>query len=244
MSPIKFEENIKKELEQRTIKVSEGSWNKLSNRLDAEEKPKKKPYWWIGIAASAVIALWFTVDLVTTPDLIIPTVVIEPEIKTGIPIEDKVIAPEKSENLVVQEKIKSNKTEIIEENIKFTKIDETENHPRVAKVISIPLKVVQISTLEEQKIDDIVAFVLESNQQNELVSDAEIEDLMLQAQNEIQLQKLFNDTTTNLNANAVNADALLYEVESEIDKSFRDKVFKELKIHFKSIKNAVAQRNN
>ena len=55
---------------------------------------------------------------------------------------------------------------------------------------------------------------------------------------------LLNNNATVFNTNSVNADALLYEVESELDKTFRDKVFKELKIQFKSIKNAVAQRNN
>jgi hypothetical protein len=244
MSPIKFEENIKEELENRTIAVSGDSWDKLSNRLGDSQNTKKKSFWWIGIAASAVIALWFTVEFVNSPEIIVPSVVIEPVFKEVIPMENNSVETNEAVVLVAQEEVESNNTQKQVANPKIVEIDKIENEPQIVKVNTVPIKVVEITTLEDQKIQEIVAFVMESNKQNELVTDTEIENLMLQAQEEMQLQKLFNDTSTAQSATSINADALLYEVESELDKTFRDKVFKELKIQFKSIKNAVAQRNN
>ncbi|MFT5668991.1 MAG: hypothetical protein ACI9DK_003202 [Vicingaceae bacterium] len=244
MSPIKFEENIKQELEERTISVSNKAWDKLSNRLDLSKNPKNKSFWWMGIAASIIVVLWFAVDFINTPEIMRPSVVIEPEIKQEIRIKNNFEKLKEREVLVAQEIVEIKEKERQEQKSNLVLIENTENKIPKLNVVSIPLKVVEVSTLEEQKIQEIVAYVLESKKQNELVSDAEIEDLMLHAQNEIQLQKLFNDTSSSKNAQVLSADALLYEVESEIDKTFRDKVFKELKIQFKSIKNAVAQRNN
>ena len=244
MSPIKFEENIKEELENRTISVSGDAWDKLSNRLESSQNSGKKSFWWIGIAASAVIGLWIAVEVVNTPKVVTPSVVIEPEMEKAVPIKSDLNGLGEIEVLVVQEKVISKELQIEVQDKKHLEIDKTVNHPQIVKVNTMPLKAVEISTLEDQKIQEIVAYVMESNKQNELVSDEEIEDLMLEAQNEIQLQKLLSNNSTALNTNSVNADALLYEVESELDKTFRDKVFKELKIQFKSIKNAVAQRNN
>lgn len=244
MSPIKFEENIKKELENRTISVSPDSWDKLSNRLEGSQKPKKKYYWWSAIAAIIVISLWVGMDFMDAQIEIEPSVVIEPEVKEIIPVENILKGSKETEVLIVQEKVEPVETKDIKEENTQLEIIKTENYPQIVNVISKPVEVVEVSTIEEQKVQEIVAYIIESNEKNELVSDAEIDVLMLQAQREIQLQKLLNDTSNSLNANTVNADLLLYEVESEIDKSFRDKVFKELKIQFKSIKNAVAQRNN
>ena len=43
MAPIKFEEQLKEKLEQRTIQPSQDAWNKLNDRLDnVEEKQNNK----------------------------------------------------------------------------------------------------------------------------------------------------------------------------------------------------------
>ena len=58
MAPIKFEEQLKDKLEERNLQPSSESWAKLSERLDAEEKKTKFPwFWWMGIAAAVIITL-------------------------------------------------------------------------------------------------------------------------------------------------------------------------------------------
>ena len=60
---MKWEDNIKKTLEKRTIKPSDASWSALADRLDSEPKKKDKTqYWWMGVAAS-VVAILFTVTV-------------------------------------------------------------------------------------------------------------------------------------------------------------------------------------
>ena len=55
MAPIKFEEQLKEKLGQRSIQPSSDAWNKLSERLDnVEEKQNNKGFWWLGIAATLV----------------------------------------------------------------------------------------------------------------------------------------------------------------------------------------------
>ena len=58
MAPIKFEEHIKEQLEERRISPSAASWEKLSARLDENEnRQKSNKKWWLGIAALLVIAI-------------------------------------------------------------------------------------------------------------------------------------------------------------------------------------------
>ena len=177
MSPLKFEENIKKELENRTISTSRGAWDKLSNRLDDSQSSKKKSLWWIGIAASVVIGLWVAVEVVNTPKVVAPSIVIEPEIEKLVPIKGDMDGPQETEVLVVQEKVVSKELQIEMKGKKDLEIDKTENHPQIVEVNTMPVKAVEISTLEDKKIQEIVAYVMKSNKKNELVSDAEIEDL-------------------------------------------------------------------
>ena len=55
MAPIKFEDDLKKKLEQRKLQPSANVWNKLEKRLEAEDNKKSnKGFWWFGIAASFV----------------------------------------------------------------------------------------------------------------------------------------------------------------------------------------------
>ena len=58
MAPIKFEEHIKEQLEERRISPSAASWEKLSARLDENEnRQKSNKKWWLSIAALLVIAI-------------------------------------------------------------------------------------------------------------------------------------------------------------------------------------------
>ena len=118
MSPIKFEENIKEELEKRTISVSGDAWDKLSNRLETSQNSKKKSFWWIGIAASAVIGLWIAVEVVNTQNVVAPSIVIEPEIEKEIPVINDRSSPQEIEVLVVQENVASKELQVEMQNKK------------------------------------------------------------------------------------------------------------------------------
>ncbi len=100
-------------------------------------------------------------------------------------------------------------------------------------------KSVKILTQEELKIIEVVAEIKQLQAKESSVSDEEIDSLLKQAQREILKQRIYDETTR-----TVNADALLQDVEVELDQSFRDKVFGALKSSYKSVKTAVAERRN
>ena len=70
------------------------------------------------------------------------------------------------------------------------------------------------------------------------ITDFEVDSLLRQAQKEILTEKYLNPDKT------VNPEALLSQVEGELDESFRDQIFDKLKSGFNKVRTAVAERNN
>lgn len=253
MAPIKFEEHLKQKLENRSIKPSDDAWKKLSDRLDTQEKSNtSKPYLWLGIAAS-IVGILFVVSQFWNNESKI-------EIEPKIADTPKTIQQQPKEQIAVEEVLEVNdfvtkdkpKTEAIvaipkqiEQEKTRTNVNETiaEITPKDKKEIDITAKPVQILkknlSFEEQKIQDVIAQVQSMESQNKVVTDDDIDALLQQAQKEIKLNKLINETT-----GVVDADALLQDVEADLDQSFRSKVFEALKSSYNSVKTAVAQRNN
>ena len=77
MAPLKFEEHIKDQMEQRKLQPSADAWQKLNEQLDDEsEKKNNKAFWWFGIAASIIgVLLVVTVMLNSGNENTIPTIV-------------------------------------------------------------------------------------------------------------------------------------------------------------------------
>jgi replicative DNA helicase len=75
--------------------------------------------------------------------------------------------------------------------------------------------------------------------ENGIVTDAEIDNLLKQAEREILREHLYNETTR-----IVDANALLQDVEDDLEQSFRTKVFEGLKSSYKTVLTAVTERNN
>jgi|GEM_PF-6899774 len=72
------------------------------------------------------------------------------------------------------------------------------------------------------------------------VTDADIDVLLKEAQKEIIRNRIYNKTTS-----VVDANALFQDVEAELNQSsFRNKVFEALKSSCNSVKTAVAHRND
>ncbi len=257
MAPIKFEENIKEKLEKRIINPSENAWSKLSNKLDEQKgESNSKIVWWIGIAASLV-----GVFLVTTlffnnveGESVLPTLV-------DSPIKD-VVNPEKEtlKNNVVVENEKSSQKEANKfiEEVNTNKVKKEVVRKTVAKrsdniidktkvVANTNLEdsavenenvIIQNSVLEEVNNQVIVAQILETENDKILVTDSEIESLLENAQKDIALNQIKTQKEKTVNANS-----LLEDVESDLDVSFRDKIFKTIESSYITVKTAVVERN-
>jgi hypothetical protein len=261
MAPIKYEEQMKDELEKRSLQPSPESWATLSNRLDAEQNNKNKTlFWWIGIAASIVGILfvtnmYFNNQPIENDSQIIVATENNAKQENQQNNDNQIIEIPKKSNEVVDEGTKS------EENT-FTKTISAERNGIIEKLpqqdavvqaqqneLQNPVtpssfeKLAEINasklTFEEQKIQDVVAQINAINSNGHKVSDTEIDSLLKKAQKEILSNRLYNENTR-----TVDAKALLQDVEEDLQQSFRSKVFEALQSGYESVKTAVAERNN
>ena len=246
MAPNKFEKHIKKQLEEREIQPSIKAWARVSAKLDAAApQSKKKGYLWYGIAASViglliVSVLYFNsegfesipeIQVVDThEDTNSKSIHIDSSIEKSI--EVKVVESDNIVLSVVENKLIEKKEPLLV-NDEITFIEEN---------ISLTQKPIASEGFEDEiinsKLLEIVA-VVDSLEQNSIkLTDAEVDVLLRDAQQEILNDKRFHKN------GAIDAIALLTEVEVELDQSFRDKVFDNLKEGFQKVRTAVANRNN
>lgn len=243
MAPNKFDKHIKKQFDNREIQASGDAWEKLNEKLDVIVYPKKKRYLWYAVAASVIGLLFLSIlyfDSSTSVDPVQDTIVntgedvIEPVIndKTFKEVDVTIVEIELKKNAEEEEKLgeeiqnskfKEQITINAELDIKDEKIFESEYSNE--KLISA-------------KLLEIVAVVDSLEQDNIALSDVEVVVLLRNAQQEILRDRLLQKS------GAVDAAALLTQVETELDASFRDKVFENLKDGFQKVRTAVANRNN
>ena len=253
MAPIKFEEHLKEKLEKRTIQPSDEAWNALANRLDQHDKNQnRKTFWWLGIAASIVgigLAVFLIFDTSqSTP--INPTVV---DVEKNEAVKSNAVA---SENVEAQEletatnsaeevrsstkqkpilkETRDQKKEIIlKEAVASADVKVQEQKQNASEISAIP------SDFEESKLNEVVAEIQKLNNEKQGVSEAELDSLLKQAEREILTNRIYNENTKTVDANA-----LLQGVEEELEQTFRTKVFEVLKTSYVTVKTAVAERNN
>lgn len=257
MAPNKFEKRIKEQLEKRQISPSEDSWDKLSSRLDAEEKKSSgiSRKWWMGIAAAAVTTLLIGTFVVKTDiSNTSPSVVDNPteEIEENKPTPEngnyRPAAELASEEIKVEEeKIQSDKEKTLQKEQK------TIEKAQIAAVdVEIPEKTIETSAemaaseegmveneVFESKLEQIIAEVNAKEAHGEEITNEEVDQLLASAAKEISKSSQFQYTS-----GSVDALSLLEDVEEELDASFRDKVFEMLKDGFVRARTAVATRNN
>ncbi|MFI1745197.1 hypothetical protein [Thalassobellus sediminis] len=256
MAPIKFEEDIKEKLENRSLKPSANAWSKLSNQLDEHKEIKhNKPYWWIGLAASIVGVLLVVSQFLNKETQVedLPKVVDTPEViiqdSNNVIVEETIKEKGFEGNKVTKELnetkhyIKEKASEVLKNNnlnnvVTASSKEELEVIKKDVDIKSSEILKEKLS-FEDQKIKDVVAQVQDLKGSKTEVTDDDIDALLLQAQQEIRLNRMLNETT-----GLVDANALLQDVEQELDKSFREKVFKAIKASYNSVKTAVAQRND
>ena len=246
MDANKFEKHIQEKLKARELQPSVNAWEKLSEKLDDRHpQENKKGYYWYAVAACFVGIL-----IISTLYLVSESSVVEKEIQiVDNPEKESKEAQETNEvTYEVDSNTEVKAKEIFEQKIvpEVTTLNQI-SHP--AKVIvkneeverrsnKPDLSVEKSEEIVNAKILEIVTQVNLLEQQQEALTEAEVDSLLRRAQQEILNDKLFR------NDNSVDALALLSEVEDELDKSFRDQIFESLKTGFLKVRTAVADRNN
>lgn len=270
MAPIKFEEHIKERLEERRIEPSAAGWERLSGQLQIQQgKKKSKRVLWMSIAASFIIGVGLTAIFLqkdttaTGPVVSTPEKTQKQEVIKENSEKPNVPALEQQEQIVQVETPKSTNTQKGEEtkttqktntarkqlpvmNNNFTQAVATGHSTQKSsaketkqddQTVSNPFKESPIlKDIKLQKKSEALAQM----EIKELVTDKEIEDLLSNAQRDIVSDKLMTTNNTTVDANA-----LLLDVEAEVDpERFKDKIFKALKQEVGKAIDAVANRNN
>ncbi|MFD0835219.1 hypothetical protein ACFQ0I_05550 [Mariniflexile aquimaris] len=233
MEQNKFDEQVKASLENRRLQPSTDAWEKLSNRLDAGAKKKhNNAFWYIGIAASIIGILLVALPIYNTKPVVVPVIV-------DTPLEKQIKRSEVAVEAIQVANDVSKSTKPIEQVDRVNDnsvLNESETTNVVTKKTVLKQEVL---TFEDQKINEVVAKVEDLKSKNQVVTDEVIDALLLEAQKQIRFKKSYNNST-----GIVDANMLLQEVETDLDQSFRSKVFDAIKASFGTVKTVVAQRND
>lgn len=237
MEPKKFENDIKKVLQKREIKPSAEAWEQLEQRLQREKGTAKTHFWWVsGVAATAIVFFllgsYFTSPITSeTPQIVKET----PETQV---LQDKTAEPEvlpvaTSEEEEIQEETS---VETTSKNAIFEAPVSEASKEEIAVASQDPseeiIAIEEEASVERISLNDIKTDIAAQNFSTE-VSDHEIEALLLLATAELEANPAYT----------VSADDLLHEVEFELDRSFRQKVFEVVKDKLLKAKTAVANRD-
>ncbi len=245
MAPVKFDDNIRRKLEERTLRPSEDAWNILEGKLDNQIKVSNSQWvWWLGIAATLVGVFLAVTIFYKKESSLQPTVVELPKEEQVSPVKEKL-----KEQLVTFE-------ETVEE------VDEGNNDPsqtsqEVNKANPFkPQKSIKnkyASNLEEsdqnglgnskenQKQEPLMETIAQyevKSDEIQLSPEAEVEWLLQKAQHNLELKQHLKEQRV------VDAKSLLESVEADMEDSFKDRVFETLKSGYFTLKEAVAERNH
>jgi hypothetical protein len=261
MAPIKFEEQLKDKLEKRSLSPSADGWSKLSERLDADEKNFKNPiFWWLSIAAGILIMVAIAAQFFGTDESqkVMPQVVEEKVIEEQLEDKQPILNDTKSNELVHEDSLgekKENSASIKKAQIiDYKKATQKESKAEIQLAERSDSNTENSSTQQEgdilnKEVQDLLNeatlknavtdALKEIKSETASVTDRETDSLL-----KIASKELFKDKLQKETSKTVDANALLMSVEDDMGQSFRSKVFEALTESYKTVKTAVAERNN
>jgi len=238
-----LEKYIKQALDRRRIDPSPGSWERLADRLPDSGAKKHAPWKAYALVACLsgilVLALWPRGEGEKAPGND-PWVQREGQLELGPAPKDNSkgkgslgvpwSGPDPSPDGVAASKAPP-ENKGLERQLSLPELESRDSRPRGA---------LQPGSHELilEKAREVVAQVEYLEGQRQQVTEGEVDSLLRAAQQQILGERIFQDE------GAVDALALLAEVEGELDASFRERVFDALKAGYLKMRTAVAQRND
>lgn len=244
-----YEDDFRKKLEARDIKPRVDSWNKLEEQLESTEKAGETTRkWWPGIvAACACLMLFFSFIFQPSSDAELVVEQQEKNTKEDTQFQPSFFENEKGfpESVVTEathaevneslvEPAPIIKSGITDQDMDDFQMSETawmqqeEAETLLAKQME-ELGLADLLLAKDisdqvlwQKLDELLAQASKLQESSGQVSDAEIDALLLLAAEDISRSRPNQGT-------AVSAETLLYEVEMELEETFRQRVFDLLK---------------
>ena len=248
-----MEHKYRNELQHRTIEPSKDAWGKLAGRLTDFEKSKKQKKWtFLKYAASILILIsigiyfeheneqTFEKEIVAEPVLKVQ----ENKIQSIVEQPQNVIATSENEKYSGKSiQKKTIKNAIVNKQIHeaVALVHETNEAKKFQKSNSVTRAQVQFfgtDSLQQQKIEELVAKVQIIKMEKGEVSDFELEQLLEAAQKSLMTaQKVIHHKSFS------GAD-LLAEAEYDLDKDLKERLFEAIVSTLKDTKNRFANRDN
>ena len=212
------------ELHNRSIKPSEGSWDQLSKKMDAHENVKKGNKGLFLKYAAVVLVLisvgfYFlkpTKEVINTPIIVAPTlkediknipkINEEPEVRVAESPKNKEVKEQSKKKSIIYPEINNIESEALA-------LNETKEQSPPSNTINVETEMVGIPTEE--------ILIVEQLSEEEILN-AEVEQLL----NASKIKLIINRQISS--KRAVSAHALLAEVEDDLDKDFKDKLFEKI----------------
>lgn len=226
MEPNKFENEIRKQLNQRSIQPSENSWDRLDAMLAVAEHKSKRSFKWIYIAASFVgftLIGFFLFNQQKSEGLIVPenNVVIGKQQPIEV-IEKSDVSAQSITSKTNQTTAVATTTHDVKKSKKPTEIDPKKDQVLDVAIAKTPENVVEVPNNSQTSIQ------------------INPETLLANVENRASLTiKTQSSSTVNVDPNI-----LLSSVEKELDETFRNKAIETLNKNYKSVKSLLANRNN
>ena len=242
MEPNKLETQFKEKLNSREIQPSEMAWDRLDAMLSVtEEKKTKRSFGWLYIAASILVLVTagtFFFNQKATEVTPTNTVVVQEKDTVTTPIT-KFQTPANQEGKQSEVVISSENS--IKKQQRETKINQSIINQ---KTNTIQNQIIKDKVIEYQNTEDIALKNLPRIQnrkaivvENEVISKAD--ELLI-----ANLDNVVNESSNRKSTVKVNAKSLLSQVDGELDQSFRETRLEKIQRNFKTVKVALANRNN
>jgi len=245
----KFEKDIQQKLSNREIKPSVNSWDRLDAMLSVEEKPKKKGFFWINIAASFIVLAsigYYFYNQSTNVE----------------PVKEEQIIVEVENNLENREEKIENREEnheVIVVNNNLIKKDKNSSINK-QQVVAISKTNNQQPAINNKKEVSIINQSPENNQSQKVLAEntkTNVQNAESTAPKYISAEKLLAEVSNTKYKNknsekevkrtrkgiSVNPNTLISNAEDEIYQSYRESALDKLNKNFNSIKTVLANRN-
>lgn len=204
---MKKQDKYREQLQQRSIQPSEAVWEQLSEQLDAYEHLQKREKW--GVLKYVAIIL----------------VIVSAGFYFFQP-ETEIISEEKMENPSSKESIEKEPITHSKKEILIADVEEVSKpiQPKKQKTQQEFKKIEEVVVIEKNVAEnknitiEIETKTTINTVANNEVTDTEIEQLLKNANIKVK------ETHQNLNQKSVSAQALLVEVEDDLNKDFKDKL--------------------
>ena len=236
MEPNNIENQIREKLNSREIQPSAQAWDRLDAMLTvAEEKKTKRSFFsfkYIGIAASVLVFVTLGLFYFNQKNITIENqnTVVETEIKKQNTEETIPV----TENSIL---VKGQNNEVAVSNEKMTTHNpklETRNSQPTSNEVSIITQ-----NQEEAIVNQEIVSPKQEVKTIKKTSMVDVDELLASVEKD--RKKETKVSKSNIN---IDAKSLLSEVDTELDLTFRQRVLNTVNKNYKSVKEAVANRNH